>query len=392
VNSATRKPKVVVIGAGPAGGAFALALARAGTADVTLLDQSSYPRVKACGSGLSPLALAVLKNLELLDALPEHASIRGLEAKGPGGKTLELAAGEGAWVVPRVDFDHALALSASAAGAIFHPETRVVGLLENGRGVAGVQTTRGAIEADLVVCADGAHSRFSRDVSPRNTVRTIMGWWAGTQLPRDRAIMIWDRELDGYYAWAFPEPNDIVNIGLCIPAAAPRASRLRELFERVLDEHFQDRMRGAEPRGRWLGHPAVISHRVGPIAESRALWIGEAARLVMPGTLEGIGFALQNGVAAAEFVSRELSAKGGLSTSARARYRMSTARSVLPKFWAGAAFAQAMRSRNVRGAVARLMNDRVRSLLENAAARVVGDETVAGSGGAPVAPVPRPRP
>jgi flavin-dependent dehydrogenase len=135
-------------------------------------------------------------------------------------------------------------------------------------------------------------------------------------------------------------------------------------------------MRGAEPRGRWIGHPAVISHGIGPIAEQRALWIGEAARLVMPGTLEGIGFALQNGVAAARFVSAELTAAGGLSTAASRRYRLATAQSVLPKFWAGAAFVRAMRSRTVRGAFSRIMNDRVRAALENAAARVVGDETV----------------
>jgi flavin-dependent dehydrogenase len=371
-----RKPKVVVIGAGPSGGAFALGLARARTAEVTLIDQSSYPRVKACGSGLSPLALTVLRELELLDRLPAHASIRGLEARGPGGKTLELAAGEGAWVVPRVDFDHALALEASAAGATFQPETRALHLLENGHGVAGIATTRGAIEADLVVCADGAHSRFSRDASPRTTVRTIVGWWAGTELPRDRAVMIWDRELDGYYAWAFPEPGDVVNIGLCIPATSPRASRLRELFQRILDEHFASRMRGAEARGRWIGHPAVVSHGIGPIAEHRALWIGEAARLVMPGTLEGIGFALQNGVAAARFVSTELTAAGGLTSGACRRHRLATAQSVLPKFWAGAAFVRAMRSRAVRGTFARIMSDRVRSALENAAARVVGDESV----------------
>lgn len=371
-----RKPRVVVIGAGPSGGAFALALARTGSAHVTLVDQSSYPRVKACGSGLSPLALGVLRELRLLDSLPEHASIAGLEAKGPGGRTLVLAAGEGAWVVPRVDFDHALALAANAAGASFRPETRVLELLRNGRDVAGVRTTTGAIEADLVVCADGAHSRFSRDPSPRPTVRTIVGWWAGTQLPRDRAVMIWDRRLDGYYAWAFPEPNDVVNIGLCIPATAPRASQLRPLFREILDEHFADRMRGAEARGKWIGHPAVISRSIGPIAERRALWIGEAARLVMPGTLEGIGFALQNGVAAARLVAAELSAADGLSTAARARYRRATALGVLPKFWIGDAFARMMRSPLARTTAARIMNDRVRSALENAAARVVGDTSV----------------
>ena len=50
----TRRPKILVIGAGPSGGSCALALARSRRFEVQLLDKSQYPRVKVCGSGLSP--------------------------------------------------------------------------------------------------------------------------------------------------------------------------------------------------------------------------------------------------------------------------------------------------------------------------------------------------
>ena len=101
--------------------------------------------------------------------------------------------------------------------------------------------------------------------------------------------MVWDRRLAGYYAWMFPEPGDVVNIGLTIPEHAPEGARLKELFQELLDEHWGLGLRDAEAVGKWMGHPAVITHRIGPVAEAHALWIGEAARLVSPGTVEGIG-------------------------------------------------------------------------------------------------------
>ena len=52
------KPKIVIVGAGPSGSACALSIARRGDAEVVLLDKSTYPRVKVCGSGLKTVMLA----------------------------------------------------------------------------------------------------------------------------------------------------------------------------------------------------------------------------------------------------------------------------------------------------------------------------------------------
>ncbi|MEZ4384261.1 MAG: NAD(P)/FAD-dependent oxidoreductase, partial [Nannocystaceae bacterium] len=299
-----RKPKVVIIGAGPSGSACALALSMANQAEVVLLDKSHYPRVKVCGSGLSPHSLAMLQRLQLISRLEKmHARIGALTATGPGGGKLRLATGRDAWVVPRVELDHLLAETAVAFGATFHEETKGLELLRDPDGtVRGLKTDRGDYEADLVVCADGSPSRFSVDDTPKTTIRTLMGWWRGASFPEEEAFMVWDERLAGYYAWVFPEPHGVTNIGLTIPAEAPAATHLKELFQALLDEHFADGLEGAEQVGKWMGHPAIISTKVGTIAESRALWVGESARLVSPGTVEGISFALESGISAAAHI------------------------------------------------------------------------------------------
>ena len=97
-----RRPRVVIIGAGPSGASAALALRQLGAADVLVLDKSVYPRVKVCGSGLSPLALAVLDQLRLRDRFrARHAVIAGLWARGPDGGEVRFAAGDGVGTVTK---------------------------------------------------------------------------------------------------------------------------------------------------------------------------------------------------------------------------------------------------------------------------------------------------
>jgi menaquinone-9 beta-reductase len=367
-----RKPRIVVIGAGPAGGACALVLARSRRAEVVLLDKSSYPRLKVCGSGLSPHALVIVERLGLRGAIaPHHVPMRGITARGPGGTDIHMRGAKGAWVVPRLVLDQTIVSAAQAAGAMLHEDTKATALVRDAAGgVCGVDTTRGVFEADLVVCANGSPSRFEVDQAPRRGIRTLMGWWKGVQLPApDEGVMIWDERLDGYYAWAFPEPDGVVNIGLTVPDEGRHAGRLKPLFQELLDEHFGEALRGAERVGKLMGHPATVTTRVGPIVERHALWCGEAARLVMPGSVEGIGFAMESGAAAAGLLER-LDPTTGLRWPQRARYRAYVATRMVPKFWAGEAFVRFMRSPAARRMATRMASPR---WLSERAAALVGE-------------------
>jgi len=384
-----RAQKILIVGAGPGGSACALALARSTRSEVVLLDKSSYPRRKVCGSGLSPTGLKVLDGLGLLDQLaPNHVHMRKLHCVGPDGADLVLNGAKGAWVVPRVDLDHTIVQAAVAEGVDFREEVKATDVLRDASGnVRGVKTQAGELEADFVIFANGSPSRFETDTAPRYGIRTIMGWWKA-RLPDDGGRMVWDRRLDGYYAWAFPEPCGVTNIGLTIRDEAPEASRLKDLFQEVLHDHFGELVTG-EQIGKWMGHPATVTTRVGKITEAHAFYIGEAARLVCPATVEGIAFAMKSGVLAANVIAKHQRADGSLSAFAQYRYRLDVARSMLPLFLAGETFYRLIRSGTARGVVRRFFDvqsvaDRLSTLVgavpEGAAAARRGMETRPGVG------------
>ncbi len=356
----SRTPKVVIVGAGPAGSACALELRTLGAAEVVVIDRATYPRRKVCGSGLSPLALTQLRRLGVLDDLRDvYVDMTGLRAVGPSGLEVVLQGPKGAWVVPRSELDHRLVMAAVRKGAKLVEGTRVTGVVEAPNGeVRGVRTQDEVIEADLVVIANGSPSNFEVDAHPREGIRTIMGWWKG-RLPQNIGAMIWDARLGGYYAWAFPEPDDVVNVGITIPDTFERSSRLRELFQEILDDHFRDVVAGGEQLGRWMGHPATVTTRVGKVASARQLFIGEAARLVCPATVEGISFALESGRIAAHTIDRAFDPDRGLSRAAQQRYRLELGARMLPTFLAGQGFYRIMRSDRARSALTRIIDPRV---------------------------------
>ncbi|HET6584791.1 MAG TPA: NAD(P)/FAD-dependent oxidoreductase, partial [Nannocystaceae bacterium] len=307
-------------------------------------------------SGLSPHCLHLLERLHIKDRFAKNAvHMPKLLARGPDGLEVFLNGQKGAWVVPRVDFDHGIVRAATEHGVKFQDDTKVVELLRNGE-VRGVKTNQGDIEADFVVCANGSPSRFSRETREPYAIRTIMGWWKGSALPSDQGIMAWDRRLDGYYAWAFPEPDGVANYGITIPEGSPHASRLKELFQEVLDEQFGELLRGAEQVGKWMGHPATLTTTVGDVVERRAMWIGEAARLVSPATVEGISFAMESGIVAAETIAKHFDRERGMSKVGAAVYRAKVGSSMLPKFIIAEGFVRLMRSPRAREWSARVLN------------------------------------
>ena len=73
----------VVVGAGPAGSAAAIAARRAGFS-VAVVDAAPAGRDKTCGDGLTPRAVHALQELGLSAALPPYRN-KGLKLHGYGG-------------------------------------------------------------------------------------------------------------------------------------------------------------------------------------------------------------------------------------------------------------------------------------------------------------------
>lgn len=163
---------VIVVGAGPAGIAAALTLAKAG-ADVIVIERGTTPGSKNVMGG-------VLFSKMLNDLVPkfwEEAPIERHIAEENFWFTSKESAfkmayrGErfakepyNAFSVLRAKFDPWFAKKAEEAGAIIIPETTVTDVIRKGKQIVGISTDRaeGDLYADVVIAADGAISMVSK--------------------------------------------------------------------------------------------------------------------------------------------------------------------------------------------------------------------------------------
>ncbi len=161
----------VVVGAGPAGSATALLLARAG-ARVLLLDRARFPRDKPCSEYLSPETTRVLERLGgrggVLDAVAQasHARLTGMKVVAPSGAAMIGRFGDTfSFALPRTTFDTILRTAAESAGAVVREGVKVTDLLYDRGAVGGVVGGGETHRARVVVGADGLKSVVARRTS-----------------------------------------------------------------------------------------------------------------------------------------------------------------------------------------------------------------------------------
>ena len=83
---------VLVVGAGPAGSAAAMTLAKAGY-DVLMVDRCVFPRDKVCGDALIPDAVQALERLGLKQRVLRHSrALDGVRVYAPGGEFIDVTA------------------------------------------------------------------------------------------------------------------------------------------------------------------------------------------------------------------------------------------------------------------------------------------------------------
>ena len=170
----TGPPEIVVVGAGPAGAAAALAAARAGRS-VVLVERGSFPGAKNVYGG-------VVYARVLDDVLPQWWEqvpvqrwvVRRSTMVMTETQALTVDLRAQAWSEPpyngmtvfRSDFDSWLADEAVAAGATLLTSTVATGLLRDAAGrVVGVRTDRpdGDLPAQVVIACDGVNSFLAKE-------------------------------------------------------------------------------------------------------------------------------------------------------------------------------------------------------------------------------------
>ena len=115
----------LVVGAGPAGCAAGVVLARSG-ARVCVVDGATFPRDKVCGDAISNDGMVIVGNLGARDAVEQgsHALVRRAVAVFPGGARVERTYDRPGYIVPRLRFDDCLRHALEAFDDALHGNTR----------------------------------------------------------------------------------------------------------------------------------------------------------------------------------------------------------------------------------------------------------------------------
>ncbi|HVV37476.1 MAG TPA: NAD(P)/FAD-dependent oxidoreductase [Acidimicrobiales bacterium] len=304
---------VVVVGAGPAGSAAAITLARGG-ATVVVIDKATFPRDKCCGDGLTTGALRRLEELGLDPAaLPSWQTVDDVVVRSVSGRTFRfpMPRGRGVYaaVVRRSELDAALVELARAAGADVREGVGVAGVAAVGTGVRVSTDDGDVLDADYVIAADGVWSAVRKLTGASDEEGYLGEWHAFRQYRKSTAPaardlwVLFEEDLRPGYAWSFPLADDIVNVGIGIlrkPGEPTKdlGRRFRDVLERAQFVDVIGESAEESPAKAWP-IPARVEKTALDALDGRVLFVGDAARATDPMTGEGIGQALETGEYAA---------------------------------------------------------------------------------------------
>jgi geranylgeranyl reductase family protein len=260
---------VLVVGGGPAGSTTAYRLADAG-ASVLLVDKATFPRDKPCGGGLTARAVRACP----VDPTPVvEEFVDALELRFRFGDTVVHRASEPVvWMTQRVRLDAFLLDAARERGVEVREHTTI--------DVAHAP-------ADVVVGADGANGTTARALGLGAGIFHGVAYEGNVSysaLPRDRyaARAVFDLGvIPGGYGWVFPK-GDHANVG--VGGWQSEGPRIREHLARVCAAH------GLDPAAldHLRGHRLPMRRAGTPIANERALLVGDAAGLIDPVSGDGM--------------------------------------------------------------------------------------------------------
>ena len=308
--------KVLIIGAGPSGTACAATLHRLGH-EVVVVDKATFPRDKCCGDGLTTNALRILEGLNFDPSrVADWQTCSDVEMRSFSGRKIDLPlpsiGGQFAAIAPRAQFDHALVEHCRDMGITIHEGCAFESITHHDTNGISVQVENlGELTVDFVVAADGMWSPVRKSLG-LSTPGYLGEWHAFRQYignvhgSANEKLHIWfDKDLLPGYAWSFPLPDNRVNFGFGILRTSDRSTKYmndlwRDLLTRpyiteTLGEHFV-------PEDRHTAWPIPARIHDAVRSSGRVLFIGDAVCATDTLTGEGIGQALETGIAAGEAI------------------------------------------------------------------------------------------
>ncbi len=286
---------VIIIGGGPAGSTCGWKLKACGI-DALILDKQPFPRAKLCAGWITP---RVLKNLGIVPA-DYPGSLVFYNRITFYFKGLPLPIRTHQYAIRRYEFDDFL-LSRSGARTSRHNVNSI-------RREDDCFIIDDKYRCRYLVGAGGTHcpvyKTFFRQTHPREDNRRIAT--AEIEFPyalKDTSCYLWffDDGLPGY-CWYVPKKNGYLNLGIGGKAESLKrnGTTIRDHWQRFVKRLEEKRLVSGVPEPR--GHIYYLRQRADHVQIGNAFITGDSAGLATLDMGEGIGPAVESGLAAANSI------------------------------------------------------------------------------------------
>ena len=294
---------VLIVGAGPAGSAAAIKCAEAGLSTF-LIDKAALGRHKPCAGILPTVATYVLDELDL--RLPQNVFSEpkelGIFYVPPSGRA---NGGElKNYRVLNLDrdlFDRWLVEKAVEAGAHLQTETTLLALNQREYIEAALKTRSGIItvKASYVIGADGALSTVRRclEGKPRQQLilTVIQEYWESEGEFGDYFYTILNTKITPTYGYLLKKKDNVI-----VGTGSTEREQVIKSLNAVKD--WLGKEFGFRPRLLKKREVGFLPYGDCYLGYGRILLVGDAAGLCNRFSGEGIRFALESGIAAAESI------------------------------------------------------------------------------------------
>jgi len=317
---------IAIVGAGPAGSACAIRLARAGLS-VALVDKAFFPRDKPCGEYQSPEIQRIFESLGVKDKIlaANPAKLKGMRIWTRDGNSFQgdfssdPASPIYGLSLPRLILDNILMNHAKEQGASVFEGFTIKQLINDGKRTTGIEGhldgQKVRLNAKLIVGADGINSV----VAQRLGIRQHHRW-----LRKVAFVAHFDgiADLSSYgemfvsknrYCGIAPLSRDLTNVCVVVD------SSLAQTWKTDIEEHYFTEIARYPLLANRIRNATMTKpiKAVGPLAvgakratASGAILVGDAAFFLDPFTGEGMYTALANAELASDLLLKHWESDG----------------------------------------------------------------------------------
>lgn len=331
---------VIIIGAGPAGTASAISLAKASNLKILLVDKMSFPRDKICGDGLTGDSIRCLKELEIWDKIKNQGNSMDRIKLYPFNDSSYFTINSEIVTLPRKELDEILLKEAlksnntSLKEAIFHGQIKEKNDMYQTIFTDSTSSKEIILSSKFVIIATGCQNDRPLYTMRRLSYRqpdlvAVRGYYYAKWNLSEPIVIFLDSSKRGYF-WAFPMGHNLFNVGCGIKTN----QKVKPELKKILMSNIETLNQKNKTHGEWKIEPKGAFLRSGltnydKLSYDNVIFTGETISSTYQFTGEGIGKALETGILSSKSILLSLNRKNKKATF---YYNNSIAKQISPKY------------------------------------------------------------